>query len=278
VSAIETSTSTAPDKAGQRHVVILVHGIRDFALWQSKVRSALEEEGFNCEATNYGRFNLLQFLIPFSYFRTKAVDTVWNQLRIIKQNNEGALLSVVAHSFGTFVVARLMKDNFDIKFHRVIFCGSVVKYSFPFEQIQGRFSKPIINEVGTRDIWPAVAESVTLGYGSAGTYGFLRALVRDRWHNGARHGYFLDSVFCKKYWSPFLRDGTIVSGSDSPESPRVWLQLISILKLKYLLTVLLILLLIHLAPDPVIRTGWLWLTCPKDLSQLPAAEHARCNP
>jgi hypothetical protein len=62
-----------------------------------------------------------------------------------------------------------------------------------------------MNEVGTRDIWPAIAESITSGYGSAGTYGFLRPLVRDRWHNGAHHGYFLNPSFCKKFWVPFLK-------------------------------------------------------------------------
>lgn len=40
-------------------VVILVHGIRDFALWQTTIRSTLEQEGFKTEATNYGRFNLI---------------------------------------------------------------------------------------------------------------------------------------------------------------------------------------------------------------------------
>jgi hypothetical protein len=27
------------------------------------------------------------------------------------------------------------------------------------EQFQNRFTQPIINEVGTRDIWPAIAEA-----------------------------------------------------------------------------------------------------------------------
>jgi nucleoside phosphorylase len=229
------------------HVVILVHGIRDFALWQTNVRDSLEKEGFKSESTNYGRFNLIEFLLPFSYFRRKAIDIVWRQIRIVKQNNEGALLSVIAHSFGTYVIARLMQDNFDIKFHRVIFCGSVVRYSFPFEQIQNRFQEPIINDVGTSDIWPGMAESLTTGYGSAGSYGFRRPLVRDRWHNGARHGYFLSAEFCKKYWVPLLRNDTFVSGADAPESPPLWLRVLSVVKIKYVLSVILLVLLVSFA-------------------------------
>src|ERR1700736_1241877 len=105
------------------------------------------------------------------------------------------LISVIAHSFGTFVISHLMAKEFERKFNRVIFCGSVLPYNFEFEQIKGRFTPPILNEVGTRDIWPAIAESLTWGYGSAGTYGFRRPPVRDRWHDGARHGYFLDPDF-----------------------------------------------------------------------------------
>jgi pimeloyl-ACP methyl ester carboxylesterase len=229
------------------HVVILVHGIRDFALWQTTIRSTLEDAGFKTEATNYGRFNLVEFLAPISFFRRKAIEAVWNQIRIIKQNNEGALLSIIAHSFGTYVIAHLMQQKFDVKFHRVIFCGSVVRYSFPFEQFQDRFSGPIVNEVGTRDIWPAMAESMTTGYGSAGTYGFNRPLVRDRWHNGARHGFFLDADFCKKFWIPSLTNGSVIPGSIAPERPRFWIQLISIIKIKYVVVVVLLLFLIHIA-------------------------------
>ena len=131
----------------------------------------------------------------------------------------------------------MMQENFDVKFHRVIFCGSVVRYNFPFEQFQNRFLAPIVNEVGTRDVWPAIAESVTFGYGSAGTYGFRRPLVRDRWHNGARHGFFLDADFCRKFWGPFLRDGEFINASTAPEPPKIWLQVISVLKIKYVIMI-----------------------------------------
>lgn len=216
-------------------VVILIHGIRDFALWQNSVRNALEEAGMAVEAINYGRFNLLEFLSPIAFFRKRAIEKVWRQIRIVRQNNPQADISVIAHSFGTYVVAQLMKENFDIKFHRILFCGSVVPYDFPFEQIQDRFHPPIINEVGARDIWPAIAESITSGYGSAGTYGFRRPLVRDRWHRGAQHNFFLEQSFCRQFWVPLLREGRLIPGAELPEAPRMWLQLLSILKIRWFL-------------------------------------------
>jgi hypothetical protein len=212
----------------------------------------LEGAGFKVEPTNYGRFNLLKFLLPFWFFRRQAIEDVWKQIRVVVSNNPNAEISVIAHSFGTFVVSHMMTEGFELKFHRVIFCGSVVPYDFRFEQIQERFVPPIMNEIGTRDIWPAIAESITTGYGSAGTYGFRRPLVRDRWHIGARHGYFLKAAFCERYWIPFLRDGEIVRDSERAEAPPIWLQLISIVKIKYLFLalVLLALLIAVYRPDP----------------------------
>jgi pimeloyl-ACP methyl ester carboxylesterase len=255
-------------------VVILVHGIRDYALWQDSIRSTLEGAGFKVEPTNYDRFNLIKFLLPIWFFRRQAMEDVWTQIQIVVQNNPTAPISVIAHSFGTFVVSHLMRDEFVLKFHRVIFCGSVVPYNFKYEQIQNRFVGPIINEVGTRDIWPAIAESVTSGYGSAGTYGFRRPLVRDRWHNKEEHGFFLNSEFCQKYWVPFLKDGVLVPGATSSETPRVWLQLISIFKVKYIVLVIIALLVIF----PFFEPTYNWLTCPKDLGKLTSENYQRCNP
>lgn len=242
----QTEAATSP-------VVLLVHGIRDFALWQNSIRQTLEENGFVAEPLNYGRFNLLKFLAPIPVFRRQAIRAIEKQVEIVVQNNPDVPIHVIAHSFGTYVVSHLMRERFNLRFHRVIFCGSVVPYDFDFEQIQDRFARPIMNEVGTRDIWPALAESVTVGYGSAGTYGFRRPLVRDRWHNGAKHGYFLDPQFCSEFWIPFLRTGEIVKGEDQPESTPIWLNLLHIFKIKYfvaLLTFVAVLLVLRLPVAP----------------------------
>ena len=157
--------------------------------------------------------------------------------------HRGAELSVIAHSFGTYVIAQLLKKKFNIKFRRVIFCGSVVRYNFPFEQFSARYSNQILNEVGTADPWPAVAESVTFGYGSADTYGFRRPGIRDRFHNDGGHGYFLSSDFCQKYWVPYLQSNNTDGGDAKAKHPPLWVMLVSIVKLKYLLLLIIVLVL-----------------------------------
>jgi len=222
-------------KRVQQHVVVLVHGIRDYALWQNSIRGTLEDWGFKVEPTNYGRINLLKFLAPVPWFQRRAIRQIWEQVQMIRQTNESHMISFVAHSFGTLVVSQILAQEFSFKAHRLIFCGSVVPYGFKFQQIQGRYTSPILNEVGTRDVWPAIAESVTFGYGSGGTFGFRKPPFRDRWHNGARHGYFLNAEFCKRFWVPYLIDGRIVEDKRELESPQSWVNFLSIFKIKYIL-------------------------------------------
>jgi hypothetical protein len=51
-----------------KHLVLLVHGIRDIGRWRAEIANTLEKAGFDVELTNYGRMNLLEFLLPMPFF------------------------------------------------------------------------------------------------------------------------------------------------------------------------------------------------------------------
>jgi pimeloyl-ACP methyl ester carboxylesterase len=225
-----------------KHLVILVHGIRTYALWQNEIRQELERHGFLVELTNYGRFDLIRFLLPVPWFRRRAMARVWTDVQVAEQKHgKPSCVSFIAHSFGTYIVAKLLKAHFQFRAHRIIFCGSLVRYRFPFEQYLNRFNE-LLNEVGTRDYWPVLAESVTWGYGSTGTYGFRRPPLIDRWHNCVTHSAFLNAAFCKTFWVPFLQSGDLTLGSQNVESVPWWIAIWSVVRIKYLLLTVLLLL------------------------------------
>jgi pimeloyl-ACP methyl ester carboxylesterase len=234
--------------------VILIHGIRTQALWQNELRNALENQRFVMEPTNYGSHDLVRFLFPWQLFAGPAIENITKQIRDILKLTKVEVCSIIAHSFGTFVVMRILRDNDDLDFSG--FCGSVVPQKFPFGRYRRRFETPLINEVGTRDLWPAFAEVVTFSNGAAGTYGFRRPAVRDRWHNGKAHSDFLNPDFCEKYWVPFLRDGTIIEDSEEAERPPWWLWAVSVLKIKYLVLAAAAVLLYRWFPAEI-WSGWL---------------------
>jgi hypothetical protein len=229
------------DSAPQRtkpHVVILVHGIRTRAIWQNELRKVLQEDGFIVQPTNYGYLDVVRFLIPWQPFAGAIVEEITRQIRHTLNINKGADCSIIAHSFGTFVIARMLRDHTDLEFKHIIFCGSVVPHKFRFEDYRGRFNLPLLNDVGTRDFWPVMAEIVTFGYGSAGTYGFRRPAVHDRWHNGFAHGDFLNPKFCMTYWAPFLRTGRIVEDHEAAEPPPWWMWALSTFQIRYVLLII----------------------------------------
>lgn len=115
------------------------------------------------------------------------------------------------HSFGTYCVSEVLRDNPHIKPKRIIFCGSIVASNFRWDSLsQMRDGQmKVINECGSKDIWPPLAHSTTIGYGDSGVTGFQSPGVQDRCHNVGHSGYF-DKPFVERYWIPFMRSGDVV--------------------------------------------------------------------
>jgi hypothetical protein len=222
-------------------LIVLVHGINTRGRWLDLIKPVLVQVGFVVAQTSYGKFGVPRFLMPFRFFRRKAIARVKEAIVAARLLYNPDKISVISHSFGTYVIAEIMAQSPEIKFHRIIFCGSVLREDFPLHHFLNRFDHPIINEVGTKDFWPALAESVTWGYGSVGSHGFHAPPVETRYHNGFYHSDFLTEEFCTKYWIPFLKKGDIVIG-DKPLPLAVWVRLITSLPLRWIFVGLLILL------------------------------------
>lgn len=228
-------------------LIVMVHGIRTFANWQQPLKAEFKKAGLEVEPTSFDYFDLISFLVPLPWFRNIKITRVSKQLRKAIDSHDGANVSILAHSFGSYIVAEILAAEPDLKVHRVVFCGSIVPSDHPFiTQLGSRIKTRVVNDVGGRDGWPALANSVTTGYGHTGTYGFNVPGVDDRWFKGIDHSGFLNPRFCKKYWIPFFKSGEIVEGNPRVESPSLWLQAASVplFKIKYVVPVLTLLALI----------------------------------
>lgn len=154
-------------------------------------------------------------------------------------------LSVVAHSFGTYIIAKILEQEADLQFHRLIFCGSIVPDSFKWEIYGHRLNSDqsgkwqAVNDCGMNDIWPVFAKSVTWGYGSSGRFGFGHPRIKDRFFN-ATHSSFFDSNFIREYWLPFLSKGKIVEGILERATTPWWVSVLTVVRLKYVIFIMLI--------------------------------------
>jgi hypothetical protein len=228
-----------------RHIVFLLHGIRTQGEWEQRTASVLESDPLiRARPIRYEFLDVVRFLLPISAFRQGPVRRI---VRLIRDelSREPTHLSIVAHSFGTFVVAKILEQESDIRFHRLIFCGSIVQDTFDWGRYGHRLGVDrdgdwqVVNDCGMRDIWPVLAMSITWGYGSSGRFGFGHPRVKDRFFNTSHSGFFAEEAV-RNYWLPYLSRGEITSGVlDRPTNP--WLvSMLTVFKIRNLVILLLI--------------------------------------
>ncbi len=229
------------------HLVVMIHGIRTEARWFDEVTAILRQEDhqLNPVSTGYEYFDVVRFLLPFRWAKRRVIERVEEKMLSVVDDPSTVKVSVVAHSFGTFVLSEVLQRNPRIAINRLILCGAVLPRDFRWDLIRDRLTvidpheyptQRLLNECGWRDTWPVLAQFMTWGYGSSGRFGFQSPLVWDRFHDLDHSGFFQDA-FVRDYWSPFISEGMIKgSAGKRPPSPW-WLQVLTVLKLPILLLV-----------------------------------------
>ena len=99
-------------------VVLLIHGIRTQADWGPMVRSRLEvPDKIEVIPIKYGYFDAFRFWLPF-WTRTRPIERVYTQIRVAIQaaheKDPHAKLSIITHSFGTYIIGQILKRGFDL--------------------------------------------------------------------------------------------------------------------------------------------------------------------
>lgn len=196
--------------APRKHIVVLLHGMNTNAEWQEALAEPIRNEtSIEPLVVGYGNFHPVKFWLPF-FFRPGRIKKVLTDLRSIRKRHPDADISVVAHSFGTYVMSKILATSVELKFHRILFCGAIVDTDYDWSAVEARLTAPVINDIGRWDYWPSMAKSWSWGYGDSGCVGFQNSLVRDR-HFEYGHSDFLDVQHMQKYWLPYLLDGRVVA-------------------------------------------------------------------
>ena len=184
--------------------------------------------------TSFGDYGIVRFIAPFRWPRRAAIDRVANDIKLAVEHHKPDRVSVISRSFGTYVFLDLLENLKQLKFDRVIFCGSVIRDNVFFGDGLGRFEPPLLNEVGGLDWLPVIAKSAGWGYGAAGSVEINNPLVETRWHMGLRHSDLLKAAFCRKFWLPFLLSGKVIPGGKAVPLP-LSIRLIAKFPLKWII-------------------------------------------
>lgn len=235
----------------KKQIVVLLHGIRTQATWQEMVVAELENiPNITIYPIGYGYLDAFRFWCPF-YFRKPPVERVLREVRGIRAKHADANISVIAHSFGTYITTQILSHNSDVVLDRLILCGSVIPTDFRWDMVPTFPKGGVINEVGTKDGWPVAAMATSWGYGCSGTFGFKTHSVKDRYHD-YKHSDFFHSAFIQQYWIPYFTSGKVVAsewGAKRP-SPPLKLSLLAIVPLKSIVLLFIITLVVWMLLKP----------------------------
>jgi TIR domain len=210
-------------------IICPLHGIRTLAVWQKGLSDLAGSRGWVCrlERWSFGRLSLPAFLTPW----TREAKLKWLRRQYDAEINDrrldieqGQTPSVVAHSFGTYILGyTLIRFDF-IRFNKVILCGSILPRDFPWDKLIERGQiQAIRNEYGVRDPWVKRVRWFVRGTGPSGASGFT--CKHDRLEQEEfeyDHGDYFGTDHMDDRWMPFLNRplGEIPRSKDGPRIPR----------------------------------------------------------
>lgn len=113
-------------------LVVTIHGIQTTGKWQKKITPYLARHGLIPYHIDYGWFNAIGFFFPWS--RERRVRLVREELQELIAQSGARRISVIAHSFGTYLAMEVLKrENGSIKYDRVVLTGSIVPRDFDWD-------------------------------------------------------------------------------------------------------------------------------------------------
>ena len=194
-----------------KKIIYPLHGIRTYGVWQKVLSDLVGRHDLVCrlERWSYGRFGILPFLTT----RTREAKLGWFREQYDAEINDrrlkveaGLLPSVVAHSFGTYILGyALLRFDF-IRFDKVILCGSILPVDFPWDKLIERGQvQAVRNEYGARDLWVKCVCWFVRGTGPSGAYEFTREHKRlEQRKFDYDHSEYFGKDHIEHHWIPFL--------------------------------------------------------------------------
>ncbi len=139
-----------PDRLKKRHIVFVVHGIRDYGDWVDGFRRELEarDPTVRVITAKYGYFPMFRFLL----FGDRQENVRWfvdQYIEALAVYPNAKTRSFIGHSNGTYLIASALENYKVVEFDRVYLAGSVVSANFPWQDQEVRV---IRNDIA-RDDW-----------------------------------------------------------------------------------------------------------------------------
>lgn len=211
---IHPNTRWVGSQPEQERVLISIHGIRTRGAWQKAITPPVSRAGIIHEPLDFGFFSAISLLFPFK--RRKKVCWFVDQVTRI-QDKYQVTPSVLAHSFGSYLVGGSLLQYPEVRFDRIILTGSILPTNYPWrDRIAAGQCNRVLNDVGHKDLVVRLAEYCIEDAGPSGSKGFeddAGGAVVQRHYSTRRHSDSFYGLNYQERWIPFLQ------GRDPVEHP-----------------------------------------------------------
>jgi alpha-beta hydrolase superfamily lysophospholipase len=170
-----------------RHVVFILHGIRDLGEWstgfETELRTNLrpaDRDSLAVVSVRYGYFSMGSFLLRPD--RQKYVHWFMDQYtETLARFPNAARIDFLGHSNGTYLLASALDQYSQMKIDRIVFAGSVVRQNYDWNRLLGHQVQQVRNYIAVDDavvaLFPRFFERRPVRWlgndvGSAGFNGF----------------------------------------------------------------------------------------------------------
>jgi pimeloyl-ACP methyl ester carboxylesterase len=191
-------------------MVISVHGIRTDGEWQRQISPCFEGiGGLAYRMHRYGKVAFYEPALPM-----KRDQVVEDFARFYEREvTDGISPSVIAHSYGTWIVCTAMERFLDIRFDRVILCGSVVACDYDWMtrftsgQVGAARNELAGDDATVRKLRQPMIRRFLPNSGPSGLDGFddPPRRLEQRVYPKFRHSdMFIMKAHCEEVWRPFI--------------------------------------------------------------------------
>lgn len=208
----ERLQTIAPRPAPQApfsNAVITLHGIRTHAKWQRAFAEVATAAGLDArlDRWNFGYFSSLRFFLPWARrAKVRWLRTVF-EIEFPAAQTTLSRPSIIAHSFGTYIVGYALLRYPYLRINRVLLCGSILPTEFPWDVLLERGQvQAVRNEYGSEDVWTELVEWFVPGTGRSGVVGFMATHPRlEQERFTFAHSEYFERGHMASKWIPFLK-------------------------------------------------------------------------
>lgn len=195
-------------------IVVSVHGVESTGDWHERVIAPGFDgiAGLIHKPHNYGKFRAWKVFI--GPLRNRQIRKFYKKIDQFHQQHPDIRPSVVAHSFGTYIVTRALARYPAIKLNRLVLCGSIVERAYDWKtMLESRRVHGVRNEVAGDDpvvrlfrsrvmrrLVPYSGPTGIDGFGHKYS-GFEEATFKEFSHCS----HFEAPLHCKTFWVPYIR-------------------------------------------------------------------------